>query len=84
MSGGTTILCTIFTLLLTFLGKSCNAHMRHASGVYYSDMVSGPNFGTKIPVFRANSGCLFGTKWRKWWNYKNVSRIVKIVHSVTT
>ena len=25
--------------------------------------------------------CLFGTKWQKWWNYKNVSRIVKIVHS---
>ena len=38
-------------------------------------------FGTKIPVFRANSGCLLGTKWQKWWIYKNVSRIVKIVHS---
>ena len=38
-------------------------------------------FGTKIPVFRANSGCLLGTKWQKWWIYKNVSRIVKTVHS---
>ena len=37
-------LCTIFTILLTFSGKSCNAHMLHASGVYYSYMVSGPNF----------------------------------------
>ena len=35
-------------------------------------------FGTKIPVFRANSVFLLGTKW---WIYKNVSRIVKIVHS---
>ena len=39
-------------------------------------------FGPKIPVFRANSGCLLGTKWQKWWIYKNVSRIVKIIHSV--
>ena len=38
-------------------------------------------FGTKIPVFRANSGCLLGTNMQKWWIYKNVSRIVKIVHS---
>ena len=36
---------TIFTILLTFLGKSYNAHMLHASGgVYYSYMVTGPNF----------------------------------------
>ena len=32
-------LCTIFTILLTFLGKSCIAYMLHASGVYYSYMV---------------------------------------------
>ena len=38
-------------------------------------------FGTNIPVFRANSGCFLGTKWQKGWIYKNVSRIVKIVHS---
>ena len=38
-------------------------------------------FGTKTPVFRANSGCLLSTKWQKWWIYKNISRIVKIVHS---
>ena len=39
-------------------------------------------FGTKILVFRANSECLLGTKWKKLWVYKNVSRIVKIIHSV--
>ena len=39
-------------------------------------------FGTKIvPVFRANSGCLLGTKWQKCWIHKNVRSIVKIVHS---
>ena len=38
-------------------------------------------FGTNIPVFRANSGSLLGTKWQKWLIYKNVSRIVKIEHS---
>ena len=39
-------LCTIFTILRTFLGKSCNAHKLHASGVYYYSgyMVSGTNF----------------------------------------
>ena len=37
-------LCTIFTILLTFLGKSCNSQMRHASDVYYSYMVSAPIF----------------------------------------
>ena len=42
MSGNT--LCTIFTILLTFWGKSCNAHMLHASGVYYSYIVLGLNF----------------------------------------
>ena len=42
--GESRALCTIFTILLTFFGKSCNAHMLHASGVYYSYMVSGPNF----------------------------------------
>ena len=59
-------------------------------------MVSGPNFefrkindlrsyttfGPKIPVFRANSCCLLGTKWQKRWLYKNVSRIVQIVQIV--
>ena len=54
-------------------------------------MVSGPNFeyrnvihttfSTKIPLFRTNSGCLLGTKWQKWWIYKNVSRIMEIEHS---
>ena len=60
--------------LLTFLGKSCNEHMLHASVVYYSDMVSGPNFEIRKvihnfwhqdPCFKANSGCLLGTKWKK-------------------
>ena len=37
-------------------------------------------FSTKVPVFRANSGCLLDTKWQKWWLYKNVGRILKIVH----
>ena len=32
----TCALCTICTILLTLLGKSCNAHMLHASGMYYS------------------------------------------------
>ena len=72
-------LCTIFTILLTFFGKSYNAHILHASGVYYSYMVSGPifefrkvihNFWHQDTFFRANSGI-----------YKNVSRVVKIVHS---
>ena len=40
-------LCTIFTIILSFLGKSCNAHMIHASGEYHSYMVSGPNFEFK-------------------------------------
>ena len=78
-------------ILLTLFGKSCNAHMLHASGVYYSYMVSRPNFEFKkvihnfwhqdTPVCRANSEWFLGTKWQKWWIYKNVSRIVKIVHS---
>ena len=82
-------LCKIFTILLTFLGKS--AHMLNASGVYNSGIWSQglilhsgrsyATFGTKIPFFRANSECLLGTKWQKWWIYKNVSRIMKIVHS---
>ena len=80
----------IFTILLTFLGKSCNAHMFHASGVHYGYGSQGlilnsgrsyATFGTKIPVFRANSGCILGTIWQKRWIYKNVIRIVKIVHS---
>ena len=65
------------------------AHMLDAWGVYYYIyMVSGPNFefgrsyatfGTKMPVFSANSGSILGTKWQNWWIYKNVSRFVKIV-----
>ena len=67
--------------------------MLHTSGLYYNYMVSEPNFefkkvksnfGTKIPLFRANSECLLGKKWQKLWIYKNVSRIVKIVHSAHT
>ena len=67
-------LCTIFTILLTFLGKSCNVHMLHASFVYCAIWSQGvilnsgrsyATFGTTIPVFRANSGCLLGTKWQK-------------------
>ena len=77
--------CLIFTILLTFLGKSCNA-----SGVYYSYMVSGPNFEFSKFIrnfwhqdtcFSSNSECLLCTKGQKWWIYENVSRIVKIVHS---
>ena len=39
--GMTASLCTIFTIVLTFLGKSCNANMLllHASVVHYSYMV---------------------------------------------
>ena len=44
MASTTQALCAIFTILLTFFGKFCNAHMFHASGVYYSYMISGPNF----------------------------------------
>ena len=40
----TIALCTIFIILLTFFGKFCNAHTLHASGVYYSYMISGHNF----------------------------------------
>ena len=64
-------LCTIFTMLLTFLGKSCNSHMLNDSGVYYSYIVSGPNFEfkkvirTKIPVFRVKFRVLFGYKMAK-------------------
>ena len=86
-------ICRIFTILLTFLGKSCNEYMLHTSGVCCSYKVSGPSFefrkvvhasfNTKIPVFTANSGYLLGTKWQKWWFYKSVRRIMKIVHSVT-
>ena len=39
-----TTLCTIFTIILTFLGKPCNAHMLHASGVHYRYIDSRPNF----------------------------------------
>ena len=60
------------SILLTFLGKSCNAHMLHASGRYH--MVSGPNFEFRIIIrnfwhqdtfFRTNSGCHLSTKWQK-------------------
>ena len=54
-------LCTIFTILLTFLDKSCNAHMLDASGacviaIWSQDLLlnsgrSYATFGTKIPVF---------------------------------
>ena len=52
-----------------------------SQGLILNSRRSYATFGTKIPVFRANSGSLLGTKWQKWWIYKNVSRIVKIVHS---
>ena len=42
--GATNALCTIFTILLAILGQYCNAQMLHSSGVYYSYMVSGPNY----------------------------------------
>ena len=49
-------LCTIFTIPLTFFGKSCNAHMLHASGMYYSLILNSRRsyvtFATKIPIFR--------------------------------
>ena len=52
-----------------------------SQGLLLNFIRSYATFGTKIPLFRANSGCLLGTKWQKWWIYKNVSRIMKIVHS---
>ena len=33
-----------FEVSTNIFGKSCNARMLHASGVYYSYIVSGPNF----------------------------------------
>ena len=62
--------CTIFTILLTFLDKSCNAHMLQVciiaiwsqGPILNTGRSSYATFGTKIPVFRDNSGCLLGTK----------------------
>ena len=51
-------LCTILTILLTFLGKSCNAHMIHASGVYNNYMASRTNFEHKKVI-------------RKFWHQDN-------------
>ena len=62
-------LCTIFTILLTFLSKSYCAHMLQvciiairSQGLILNSGRSYATFGTKISVFRANSGCLLGTK----------------------
>ena len=52
-----------------------------SQGVILNSGRSYTTFDTKIPVFIANSGRLLGTKWQKWLIYKNVSRIMKIVHS---
>ena len=93
-SGGvahTCALCMVFTILLTFLAKSCNAHMLQvcfiaiwSQGLILNSGRSYAIFGTKIPVFTANSGHLLGTKWQKWWIYKNVNKIVKIVYSASS
>ena len=83
----TLTLCTIFTILLTFLGKSCNAHMLQAQDVYYSYMASGPNFEFKKVMhnfWHQGPRYLFlEPNWQKLWIYKNVSRIIKIVHSAS-
>ena len=51
-------LCTIFKILLTFLGKSCNSHMLYASiisilsqGLILNSRRSYTTFGTKIHLF---------------------------------
>ena len=82
--------CTIFTILLTFwanLVMHIYSMLQFCIIVIWSQGLilnlgrSYTTFGTKIPVFRANSESLLGTKCQKWWIYKNVSKIVKIVHS---
>ena len=51
-------LCTIFTILLTFLGKSCNAHIlvRNIAiwslGLILNLGRSYPTFGTNTPALR--------------------------------
>ena len=36
-----------------------------SQGLIFNSERSYATFGTKIPVFRANSGSLLGTKWQK-------------------
>ena len=36
-----------------------------SQGIILNSGRSYATFGTKIPVFRANSGCLLDTKWQK-------------------
>ena len=49
----------IFTILLTFLGKFCNAHMLHASGMYYSYVVAGTNFVFRKVIHNFGTKILF-------------------------
>ena len=50
-----------------------------SQGLILNSETAYTTFGTKIPVFRANSP--FGYKMAKITDFINVSRIVKIVHS---
>ena len=56
-------LCTIFSILLTFLGKYCNAHMLHASGVYYSFMIS-RQMGKMMDLQKCQQNRENRTQWR--------------------
>ena len=64
-----------FEILLTLLGKSCNAHMLNALGVYYSYIVSGPNFEFKKAIhnFWHQDICFFELILGAFWvqNGKN-------------
>ena len=62
-------LCTIFTILLTFLGKCCNAHMLHASGVDYSKLWPNFEFWKVIHNFWNQYTC-FQSKFRLPFRYK--------------
>ena len=73
-------LCTIFTILLTFLVKSCILLHLHKSYMLMDEFYEFK--APRKPVFRVNSACSLSTKWCKWFSFfKNVTRIVKIVHS---
>ena len=79
-SGFPSALCTIFMILLTFFGKFCNAHMLHALGVYYSYIIQEGHTQLLAPRYQFLER-MQGVFWvQKGWIYRNVSRIMKIVH----